>query len=149
MINKLLVLMLLFLSINANCEPLPKDSLEIKQLMAMGYDISTEVYNFWTVVANGQNKVAISKTKDRLAVIRFFSRKKNLSESDEFQLMKIINRYNADQLHQWHLGEDTVSAALYHYGDYDSRIFARLIRVMEMVDSVFSHDKIFLGLVNK
>lgn len=80
--KKLLVKTLVLLSCicqftNTQAQALPKDSLELKQLTAMGYDFPKDLESSgFTVASNGTNKIVFSRDRDRLAIWRVFTAKK-------------------------------------------------------------------------
>lgn len=149
MVKKFLSIFLIVSAFQAYADVLPKDGPERKQLIAMGYDIDKEEPTAkMSIVTIGTNKIAFDKSNERLAISRFFNRKK-LSQSEEFELMKIINSFNAEYAYQFSLDEEMLTATLYDFGNYDAKIFAKLVRMIDKVNSVFDTKPAIFKLVNK
>ena len=130
-------------------QALPSNSPERKQLVAMGYQfIKQNVTDDGTIADNGNIKIVIGKSKDRLVLSTAFERKK-LSDRDEFRLLKIANKINTEANYQISLTEETFIAALYDYGNYDSKTFAKMIRMLEQFDSYLSENTELVNLLNK
>ncbi len=144
----ILLIFILFGASQSFSQVLPVDSLERKQLIAMGYDIGKEdATSVLTVANNGMNKVAVTRDKDRLAVARYYTRKK-LNEKDEFELMKIINRINNEVTYQLSLSETYLTVALYDFGPYDPKTFLKIVRMIEKADAMFDSNEGLLKLLN-
>jgi hypothetical protein len=150
MLKRFLSIFLIFNAFQAYADVLPKDGLERKQLIAMGYDIDKEqAGDTITVATAGSTKIAFSKTADRLAVSRYFNREKKLNASEELELFKIINSFNTEYSYQFNLENDSLTATLYDYGNYDPKTFAKLVRMIDKVNVVFDTKPGFYKLVNK
>ena len=134
---------------NAQAQALSKDSLEHKQLSAMGYDFPKDLEGSgFTVASNGANKIALTRDKDRLAIWRVFTRKKGLTSSQEYDLLKIINKVNTDLTYQVQISETTMSMVLYDFGSYDPKTFAKLVRMIEKADTIYDSYPDLLKLLN-
>ena len=145
--NAIQILLLLTLTIcnPAFADKLTDDSPEVKQLKAMGYDIDQED-DLYTVAKDGETHIQLEKNKDRLLVGRFFTRKSGLTEAQEYELFKIINKINVDSAFQVSVTDTQVNFVQYIYGSYDPKIFAKIIRWSLEVNSYFN-DKEFLSLL--
>ena len=152
--KKLLVKTLVLLSCicqftNTQAQALPKDSLELKQLTAMGYDFPKDLESSgFTVASNGTNKIVFSRDRDRLAIWRVFTRKKGLTQSQEYDLLKIINKVNTDLTYQVQISETTMSMILCDFGSYDPKTFAKLVRMIEKADTIYDTYPDLLKLIN-
>ena len=134
---------------NAQAQALSKDSLEHKQLSAMGYDFPKDLESSgFTVASNGTNKIVLTRDKDRLAIWRVFTRKKGLTSLQEYDLLKIINKVNTDLTYQVQISETTMSMVLYDFGSYDPKTFAKLVRMIEKADTIYDSYPDLLKLLN-
>jgi hypothetical protein len=125
------------------------DAPERKQLIAMGYDIEKEVKSDTYTIANlGSVRMIIEKNEERLSISRVFNIQRKLSKDDEFELLKILNKFNTEFTYQFTLGVQSITCSLYYYGSYDARTFARMIRLIDRVNSVFDTEPKFYKLVN-
>ena len=130
-------------------QALPINSPERKQLVAMGFELQKQaVTDDGTIADNGDIKIAIGKSKDRLVLSLSFLRKK-LSDRDEFRLLKIANKINTEATYQISLHEETFAAALYDYGNYDSKTFAKMIRMLEQFQSYIFENTELVKLLNE
>ena len=129
---------------------LPSNSPERKQLIAMGYELLKEdVNDEMTTADNGDQKIGIGRSKDRLILFSYYTRKK-LDDSDELKLFKIINQFNTVLDYQLSLTEETLNVAIFDYGSYDSKTFAKMMRMMEKIESIlFDKNTELLNLLNK
>ena len=129
---------------------LPSNSPERKQLIAMGYELLKEdVNDEMTTADNGDQKISIGRSKDRLILFSYYTRKK-LDDSDELKLFKIINQFNTVLDYQLSLTEETLNVAIFDYGSYDSKTFAKMMRMMEKIESIlFDKNTELLNLLNK
>ena len=119
-------------------QPLPKDSPELKQLIAMGYEIMKEERGAkLTIADNGNSKVIITKNAERTAIFRSFTREKKLDSAQELELYKIINQINTDLAYQVSITDTSISFCLYDYGAYNPKTFSKIIRLIEQVDSMW------------
>lgn len=148
--SMLIMLTCFIFSSSANSQPLPKDAPELKQLIAMGYEIEKEdPGDTFTVANNGGNKIAISRNSERLAVARYFNRqRKNLSQAEEHELLKIINTLNKDYTIGFSVSDGFITAIIYDFGAYDAKTFAKIVRKLDKVDVVFDLQPRILRLVN-
>ena len=120
-----------------NAQSLPKNSLEIKQLEAMGYEVkNADEKSDYTLVDNGTDVLVLSKNSERTAVVSSYNRRK-LNDTDEFELLKVINKINTDLAYQVALGETFIAFSLYIYGPHDPKTFVKVIRLVERADNIF------------
>jgi len=138
---KKLILILAFTTALINCvaEPLDKNAPEYKQLEAMGYDIEpTSSGDETTMAISSSSRVSIGKNADSLFVGRYFTRnKKNISDADKLKLLTIINEINTEYRYQISLGSNYLTVALYYNGPYNSKVFANLMRQIDMANLIF------------
>lgn len=125
------------------------NSLEFRQLTAMGYDLaelsnSNENFN---VISNGDQKLVVEKLKDRMIISTIFTRKR-LNAQDEAKLLRIVNRYNIDSIYSVSAADTSITFSVIVYGTYNSRALSAAIRFIEQVDHQVSTDKELLALVN-
>jgi hypothetical protein len=119
-------------------QTLSLESPERKQLIAMGYEIDKEDKDdVWTIARLGSSTIAFTKSKERLAIMRTFKRKSKLTKDEEVNLYKEINRVNVDLSYQVIVHEDSISFLLYDHGDYNPKTFGKIVRMSEMVNSIF------------
>ena len=78
-LSKTISILLLLVSSNIYAQQLPVESVEYKQLQAMGYDITSND-KLWSIASMGNGKVAIQKQSDRVVLARYFTRKKSLTQ---------------------------------------------------------------------
>lgn len=144
------VITLFILSCNlAYAGVLPQNAPERAQLIAMGYDIvKEEKGDFFTIAELGTTKIAFDKDDERLAVSRFFNIERKLNNDEQAELMKILNKFNADFTYQFSVNKQTITATIYNFGNYDSRTFAKLVRIIDKVNNVFDTEPRFFKLVN-
>jgi len=117
---------------------LPSGSQELKQLVAMGYELDkTDETSKFSMASNGTNKILLSKNSERTAVLRVFTRKRELEEKEELELYEIVNKINTDLSYQISLGDDYLAVTLYEYGLYSPKTFSKLVRLIEKVDIIF------------
>lgn len=147
-----LVFNLIFLMVFSNTvfsQTLPKDSPEIKQLIAMGYEIDKEEPNDTETIAdNGVSTIALSKNSERMYVSRTFKRDRKLDSKQEFELYKLLNDINTEYTYQTTLSKDSISFVLYDFGSYNPKTFSKIVRVIEGVDSVWVKFPSLLKLIN-
>jgi hypothetical protein len=145
-----LVGVLLFLKVSiASSQSLPKNGPERKQLIAMGYEIDEEnSKDTWTIARLGNSNIGFSKSNEKLIIIRSFMMQKKLKPSQELELLRLINRVNIDLAYQAVLNDDSLTFALYDYGDYNPKTFAKLVRLAEQANSVFTSYPDILTLLN-
>jgi len=150
MIKFIALFLLALSSFNSFSDTLPQNSLERKQLQAMGYEFQKEDVSDEYTVANADGaKLAFTINKDRLAVVRFFIRTRKLSANEEFELMKIINGFNDKYPYQFSLNKGYMTATLYHFGSYEPKAFAKIVRLMEQANTVFESQPEIYELLNK
>jgi hypothetical protein len=140
----------MFLSMHgAWADQLARNSPELQQLQAMGYDAEKAgADDAFTVVSNGSIKLTLSKTDEEVAVVRFFTRKSGLSARQEVDLMKIVNKMNLDLSYQVYLTEEHIAFALYAHGPYQRRTLAAIIRLSEKANDHFDSYPGLLDLLN-
>lgn len=137
----------LVLSSSLCAQPLPQESPEYKQLEAIGYDINSNDKN-WTVASLDSKKIAFQKQPDRIVMVRYFSRKKGINQKQELELYRIINKITIDYLFQIGLGDDYIAFAIYLYGPYDAKTFAKLVRYMENAQAVLEENPAIFKIIN-
>ena len=150
-VTKFLVVISILLSQSSlvHSQTLSADSPERNQLIAMGYEIEKEDKgDDWTIARLGSSSIGISKSKDRLAVIRVFTRKKPTSNGSELELFKEINRLNIDLSYQTIIHDGSIWFVLYDFGEYEPKEFAKIIRLAEKADSIFDAYPKLLKLLN-
>jgi hypothetical protein len=149
--NKL-ILNLIFLMVFSNTvfsQTLPKDSPEIKQLIAMGYEIDKEEPDDTETIAdNGASTIALSKNSERMYVYRTFKRERKLNSNQEFELYKLLNDINTEYSYQATLSKDSISFVLYDFGSYNPKTFSKIIRIIESVDAIWVKYPSLLKLIN-
>ena len=147
-----LVLNLIFLMVFSSAvfaQTLPKDSPEIKQLIAMGYEIDKEEPgDTETIADNGVSTIALSKNSERMYVSRTFKRDRMLDSKQEFELYKLLNDINTEYAYQTTLSKDSISFILYDFSSYNSKTFSKIVRIIEGVDSVWVKFPSLLKLIN-
>lgn len=145
--KKYLFLMLLLVSTNqVFSQMLSANAPERKQLIAMGYEFDKEAADdTWSVASNGDSKIIVSRSDDRLFISRLFTRRA-ANEKEENELLKIVNEKNYDLAYQIVLLEDTVAVNLYDHGPYNPKNFSKLVRLIEKAEIIF--DEKFLKLIN-
>lgn len=132
----------------ANAAPLAIDSPERKQLIAMGYELQKEdAGDEFTLAEAGSSAIAFDLNEERLAISRYFNRKK-LNSMQEIELMELINRFNKLYSYQFSIYDDSLSATLYLYGKHDAKTFAQVVRLMERVNEVFTRSPNIYKLIN-
>ncbi|MEI8209868.1 MAG: hypothetical protein WCG16_11725, partial [Methylococcales bacterium] len=130
-------------------QPLPSDSSEIKQLIAMGYEIQkSEKDSAMTIASIDSGRIALSKNSDRIVISRYFTRRKDLNKAQEYELLKIVNNFNSEFSYQVSIGDDYLVVALYVFGPYDAKTFSKLIRLIDKANSIFDNNSELLKLVN-
>ena len=128
---------------------LSKESAEVKQLIAMGYEIyKHEIGDTEIFADNGSSSLVISKNSERLYVYRTFTRKRKLDSTQEFELYKLINDINTEYSYQTTIGKDSITFILYDFGAYNPKTFSKIIRLIEQVDSVWLKFPFLLKLIN-
>lgn len=130
----------------AIAQALPKNSLEYKQLEALGYDIKNS--ENLSIASSDSNKIAIRKTSERTTVTAYYNRKSGLNSQQEFELLKIINKMNQDHFYQCKIIESSLACVLYIYGPHDPKTFARIMRHMENLDTVLEGYPEIYKLIN-
>jgi len=142
---QILVLFAMIICQPVLAEKLSNDSPAVKQLKAMGYDIDQED-DLYTIAKDGETHIQLEKNKERLLVGRFFTRKSGLTEAQEYELLKTINKINIESAFQVSATDTQVNFVQYIYGSYEPKIFAKVIRWSLEVNSYFN-DKDFLQLL--
>ena len=147
--NKSIFIALFFslLSCLSYSEPLTKESPEYKQLQAMGYDIKDNG-KFWSLATADNNKLSISKNVDRTTIATYYTRKKSLTAEQELALLRIVNKLNVEYLYQFALTDNSLSCAVYLYGQHDPKTFSKLVRYMENLDSTIDKYPEIYKLIN-
>jgi hypothetical protein len=131
-------------------QTLPLNSPERKQLIAMGYEFAKEDKDdSYSVASTGRVTIGVSLNNDRLAFTRFFTRERKLTRAEEFELMKILNTFNDKFSYQFSFDDEFIAASMYHFGSYDAKVLAKIVRMMEGVNSVFDSKPEIYKLVNK
>jgi hypothetical protein len=147
--KKIFLLIILF-SINFSfAAPLAIDAPERKQLIAMGYDIQKEdPGDTYTMADIGSTRIIFDKNEDRLAIYRVFNVQRKLSKDDEFELLKILNKFNETYSYQFSLSKQSLTSTLYIFGNHDAKTFAKIVRLMDRVNALFDSEPKFFKLVN-
>jgi len=136
LIKSIIFSMLIFSSTYSLAEPLPQDSPELKQLIAMGFDIvSPKKDSKWTLAKSSNSTILVQKNEDTVLFVRLFTRVK-LSDSDENKLLKVVNKINVDLTYQVALNPESLGIARYQTGPFNPKVFAEQIRFMEQIDYV-------------
>ena len=130
-------------------EPLALDAPERKQLIAMGYEIVKEDKDDkFTIAEIGSSRIIFSKNEDRLAISRIFNRERKLNSTDELELQRIINSFNDKYAYQFSINKEALTATLYIFGSYEPKTFAKVVRLMDKVNTIFNTEPNFYKLVN-
>lgn len=147
---KKLALLLALISTSAFSQLLQSNSAERQQLVAMGAEIlPDDTSKTSTHFILGGDRFFISKSSEKIRLGRAFRREKKLDSAQEFELHKIINEINRDQGFQFVIFENSIQANVYIYGNYDSRVLARLILAASKIDRIFDANPKIFDLVNK
>lgn len=148
-ILQLMIVFAAMASASSFAQPLAPESVELKQLAAMGYEIAkVDAGDIYTVASNGSNKIALTKNTERTAILRFFNRKSGLKAQQESELLKIVNQMNNDLSYQVFIDKSFIAFAVYLYGPHEPKTFAQLIRLIERADTVFDRYPGPLDLLN-
>ena len=147
---KQIFFLIILFSVNFSfAAPLTLDAPERKQLIAMGYEIQKEESgDTYTRADIGTTRIIFEINEDTLAIYRVFNIQRKLSKDDEFELLKILNKFNETYSYQFSLGKQTLASTLYIFGNYDARTFAKIVRLMDRVNGVFDTEPKFFKLVN-
>lgn len=131
-------------------QTLPAQSPEVKQLIAMGYEIDAEKKDdVWTVARLGSSTTLLfSKSQERLVVLRMFSRERKLGPNEELELFRELNRVNNDLPYQVTIDDENIYLSLYDFGEYAPKTFAKIVRVAERGNSIFDSYPKLLDLLN-
>ena len=141
-------LVLLFSNISF-AQPLAPNSPEIRQLIAMGAEILKEEKGDENTIVNfGNNTISFSRNSYRLVASRIFTRERKLNQEQEFELMKLINKLNTNYSYQFILGDNTITANLYLFGNHDPKAFIMIVRNLDTVSSIFDDNPTIFKLVN-
>jgi len=149
LISKLILISIILWIGNLHAQSLPKNSPEVNQLIAMGYDVDKDTIGegSWTIANNGSSKIVLSRSEDRMAIMRIFGRKK-ISASKENELLQLINKINIDLSFQTVIQDESIYFVLHDFGTYNPKTFAKMVRLIEKVDSVFDAYPTLLKLLN-
>jgi len=143
-----LILFILF-SNSVFSQTLPADSPEIKQLIAMGYEINEEAPgDTETIADNGSSKLVLSRNSERFYVYRTFTRARKLDSKQELELMNLINDINTEYSFQTSISKDSITFVLYDFGTFNPKTFSKVIRLIEQVDSLWTKYPSLLKLLN-
>jgi hypothetical protein len=146
---KQLFLLLYFFSTTVFSQVLPPNAPERQQLIAMGAEIllerSDSNYTFFKL---GSDSFFIGKNSERTVIGRNFARSKTLNSTDEFELYKLLNKFNRDQIYQFVLYEKSFQANLYILGEYEPKVFAKAVLAASKVETVFDINPNIFKLVN-
>jgi len=122
---------------------------EIRQLIAMGAEISKEEEGDESTIVNiGSSTLSFSKNSYRLIASRIFTRERKLAQEQEFELLKLVNKLNNDYSYQFVLRENTLTANLYLFGNHDLKAFAMIVRNLDSISSIFDANPTIYKLVN-
>lgn len=147
---KSIFLLFVLLTSSAFAQVLPPDAPERQQLLAMGAEFLPEKKDGKMSIFNlGGDLFIIDKQPERTAVGRNFIRDKKLSEAEELELYKLLNKMNADNPFQFVLYDKSLQANIYIYGNYDAKVFARIVLSASKVESIFEANPKIYSLINK
>lgn len=117
----------------AQAGKLSPDSPELKQLVAMGYEVKTsDNSDSETALTNGDQTIYVSKDEKRTAINIYYSRKK-LDQSQVFDLLSQVNVLNSETIYQVPITEQGIQFGLYIFGPYNNRALAAVVRNIELV----------------
>ena len=142
-----LAFLAVFISCNCFADPLASDAPERTQLIAMGYDLREDSQKSVTIAKISDSQLVLDKNEERLAVSRNFARKK-IDQKQEFELLKIINTFNPEYSMQFMLYEDSLSASLYLFGRHDPKSFAKVVKLLDNIETIFETQPKIYELVN-
>jgi hypothetical protein len=146
---KNLFVLLMFLSTSVFAQVLPANAPERQQLIAMGAEILLEekgdVSTFFKL---GGDSFFINKSQERTAIGRNFSRKTSLNKDEELEIHKLVNKFNREQVIQFVLFERSLQTNAFTFGNYDPKVFARIVLALSKVESVFEANPSIYKLVN-
>jgi len=146
---RLLAVFLFLVSTTVFSQSLPPNAPERQQLIAMGAEIFPENKgDGWTFFKLGGDTFFIDKSAERTVIGRNFARSKSLNPTDEFELHKLINKFNMDQVYQFVIFPKSIQAQTYIFGDYDPKVFARVVLAVSKVETVFDLNPSIFKLVN-
>lgn len=137
-----------FISSLVNAQALPVESLEFKQLQAIGYEIKPSNDKNWSIATLDSNKLALQKTSERTVVAAYFTRKSGLNSQQELELLRIVNKLNTEYLYQFALSDTSLACAIYIYGPHDTKSFSKIIRYMEDLDGILDKYPEIFKLLN-
>ncbi len=147
---KNLIVMLMFLTTLAQSQVLEPNSAERQQLISMGAEIlPDDTSKTSTHFRIGSDRFFISKSSERIDLGRAFNREKKLNPTEEFELLKIINKINIEQAFQLILYENSIQANIFIYGKYDPKVLASLIFSASKISNIFDANPRIYELVNK
>lgn len=128
---------------------LPLNAPERQQLLAMGAEFLPEKKEDKMSIFNlGGDLFIIDKQAERTAVGRNFIRDKKLNQTEEFELYKLINKFNADNPFQFVLYDKSLQANFYIYSSYDAKVFAKIVYAASKIESVFEANPKIYSLIN-
>jgi hypothetical protein len=121
-----------------------------KQLMAMGYEISSSDNSSRTLAKSGGTKIVLDKTKSGYTVFRRFSAGKKLTAREKLEMLEIINKINIDNKFQvsYQYG-DYIDVAIHIIGTTDAVSFATIIRSLEGSGFLFRTNPRMLELLRQ
>jgi hypothetical protein len=150
MISKVFAAILFLFTSHVYGDVLAPDSPERKQLIAMGFElVKEEAGDTFTMADMGSTRIVFSKNEDMLVISRYFNIERKLNQDEEAQLLKILNNFNDKFSIQFAMQKQTLTANLYIFNNYDAKTFARIIRLIDRVNSIFETEPKFFQLVNK
>jgi hypothetical protein len=142
-INKILIPLLISIASFANADPLNPNGPEVKQLEAMGYEVTRADGGTLTIASLGTTRIVFEKNSDRLVMFRIFTANTKKTQQQRLEIFEILNKININNSYQASLEEDSMNIALYKFGPYDSKTLAMLVRQMERANSLFDvHPKL-------
>ena len=147
---KYLFLLLYIFSSTVYSQVLSPNSAERQQLISMGAEIlPDDTSKTSTHFRIGSDRFFISKSSERIDLGRAFNREKKLNPTEEFELLKIINKINIEQAFQLILYENSIQANIFIYGKYDPKVLASLIFSASKISNIFDANPRIYELVNK
>lgn len=138
-------------SVGLYAAPLDKASQEYAQLQAMGYEIDPiKPSDTWTVAKSMSGKIVVSQSPEGMSFARYFIRERqNLNQEQKLQLLTEINQANIDMSYQMSVGDEYLTVALYYAGPYNVKVFANIVRQLELSSGIFDRYPNLIKLLNK
>ncbi len=131
--------------------PLDKASPEYSQLEAMGYEVQPPKPSDTSTIAKSMDTtLVIFKNDNGISMARYFKReRKDLDKEQMLQLLTLVNSINTDQAFQLSVQDTLLTVAVYNIGPYNPKVFASLVRKLEMSSTIFTKYPALLKLMNQ